>query len=482
MSKPHAVCIPFPEQGHINPTMKLAKLLHQRGFHITFVNTHFNHSRILKSRGPNSLDGLPDFRFESIPDGLPPAENKADATQDIPSLCGSLPKFCLDPFRKLITELNDNRSGGVPPVSCVVSDGCMSFTIKAAEEFGIPVTLFYPFGACGFMGFLQYRQLLEKGIIPFKDESYFTNGYLDTTLDWIPGMKNIRLKDLPTLLRITDRNDTMFNFIMREVDASANASAILFNSFHPLEHKVLEALSPMIPRQIYTAGPIHLLVQKTQPKSLSSIKSNLWKEELECLEWLNSKDTKSVIYVNFGSITPMTPQQLVEFAWGLANSEKPFIWIIRPDIIDGNSAIIPTEFVEETKERCMISSWCPQEEVLNHPAIGGFLSHCGWNSTLESLSAGVPIIGWPFFAEQQTNCWFLCSDLGVGMAIDTDVKRDEVEKLVRELIDGEKGKEMREKAMEWKRIAEEVTEPGGSSLVNLDKMIQEVLLAPLSKP
>ncbi|KAF4373725.1 hypothetical protein F8388_010681 [Cannabis sativa] len=482
MSKPHAVCIPFPVQGHINPMMKLAKLLHLKGFHITFVNTQFNHIRLLKSRGPNSLDGFPDFRFESIPDGLPMTEQKADATQDIPSLCVSTEKNCIGPFRELLLQLNDSTSSGVPPVSCVVSDGFMSFTIKAAEEFGVPIALYWTISACGFMGFLHYRQLLEKEIIPFKDESYLTNGYLDTTLDWIPGMNNIRLKDLPSLMRIMDRNDIMFNYIMRQIEASYIKVPSLFNTFHPLEYKVLEALFPMIPNQIYTVGPIHLLLKKTQPKSLSSIGSNLWKEELECLQWLNSREANSVIYVNFGSITAMTPDELVEFAWGLANSGKPFVWIIRPDIIDGNSGIIPTEFVEETRERCVICSWCPQEEVLNHPAIGGFLSHCGWNSTLESLSAGVPIIGWPFFADQQTNCWFLCSDLGVGIEIDTNVKRNEVEKLVRELMGGEKGKEMREKAMEWKRMAEEVVKPCGSSMVNFDKLIEEVLQGPLSKP
>ncbi|XP_030509618.2 7-deoxyloganetin glucosyltransferase [Cannabis sativa] len=482
MSKPHAVCIPFPVQGHINPMMKLAKLLHLKGFHITFVNTQFNHNRLLKSRGPNSLDGFPDFRFESIPDGLPMTEQKADATQDILSLCVSTEKNCIGPFRELLLQLNDSTSSGVPPVSCVVSDGFMSFTIKAAEEFGVPIALYWTISACGFMGFLHYRQLLEKEIIPFKDESYLTNGYLDTTLDWIPGMNNIRLKDLPSLMRIMDRNDIMFNYIMRQIEASYIKVPSLFNTFHPLEYKVLEALFPMIPNQIYTVGPIHLLLKKTQPKSLSSIGSNLWKEELECLQWLNSREANSVIYVNFGSITAMTPDELVEFAWGLANSGKPFVWIIRPDIIDGNSGIIPTEFVEETRERCVICSWCPQEEVLNHPAIGGFLSHCGWNSTLESLSAGVPIIGWPFFADQQTNCWFLCSDLGVGIEIDTNVKRDEVEKLVRELMGGEKGKEMRKKAMEWKRMAEEVAKPCGSSMVNFDKLIEEVLQGPLSKP
>ncbi|KAI3786660.1 hypothetical protein L1987_40521 [Smallanthus sonchifolius] len=137
MRKPHAICIPFPAQGHINPMMNLAKLLHFKGFHISFVNTHFNHNGLLRSRGPSSLDGLPDFRFYSIPDGLPPSD--AESTQSIPALCQSLPNCSLEPLCDLIAKLNN--AAEEPPVSCIVSDGCMSFTLKAAEKFGLPEVL-----------------------------------------------------------------------------------------------------------------------------------------------------------------------------------------------------------------------------------------------------------------------------------------------------------------------------------------------------
>lgn len=162
--KPHAVCIPFPAQGHINPMLKLAKLLHHKGFHITFVNTEYNHKRLLKSRGPNSLDGLPSFTFETIPDGLPPTD--ANATQDIPSLCESTRTKCLPYFRDLLYKLNS--SPNIPPVSCIVSDGVMSFTVEAAQELGLPEVLFWTTSACGFMGYVQYQNLIEEGLIPLK--------------------------------------------------------------------------------------------------------------------------------------------------------------------------------------------------------------------------------------------------------------------------------------------------------------------------
>ncbi|KAI8014723.1 7-deoxyloganetin glucosyltransferase [Camellia lanceoleosa] len=191
LEKPHAVCIPYPAQGHINPMLKLSKLLHQKGFHITFVNTEFNHKRLLKSRGPDSLNGLSSFRFETIPDGLP--ESDADATQDIPSLCESTRKHCVAPFKDLLSKLNDTASSNVPPVTCIVSDGIMSFTVHAAEELGIPEVLLWTASACGFMGYEQYRNLIDKGYIPLKDKSCMTNGYLDTVIDWIPGMKGMEI-------------------------------------------------------------------------------------------------------------------------------------------------------------------------------------------------------------------------------------------------------------------------------------------------
>ncbi|XP_002513938.2 7-deoxyloganetin glucosyltransferase isoform X1 [Ricinus communis] len=473
LEKSHAVCIPYPAQGHINPMLKLAKFLYHKGFHITFVNSEYNHRRLLKSRGPDSLDGLSSFRFETIPDGLPPTDT--DATQDIPSLCFSTKNACLPHFKNVLSKLNDTPSS-VPPVSCIISDGVMSFTLDAAQELGIPEVLFWTTSACGFLAYLHYHQLIKKGYTPLKDESSLTNGYLDTVIDWIPGTKDIRLKDIPSFVRTTNPEDIMLNFLVSETERAQKASAIILNTFDALEHDVLAAFPSLIP-PVYSVGSLQLLLNNIKDNDLKLIGSNLWKEETGCLEWLDSKEPNSVVYVNFGCITVMTSAQLGEFAWGLANSEKTFLWVIRPDLVDGNTAALPPEFVSMTRERGLLPSWCPQEQVLNHPSIGGFLTHSGWNSTLESICGGVPMICWPFFAEQQTNCKYTCNEWGIGMEINSDVKRNEVESLVIELMDGDKGKAMKKKAMEWKRIAEEAVSTKGSSYQNLDNMIKQVLLS-----
>ncbi|XWS41594.1 hypothetical protein CRYUN_Cryun17cG0095300 [Craigia yunnanensis] len=232
--KPHAVCVPYPSQGHVTPMMQLAKLLHSRG-------------RLVRSKGAESIKGLPDFRFETIPDGLPYSDH--DATQDIPALCDSTRKNCLAPFLEFVAKLNS--SSEVPPVTCIISDGVMSFGIKAGEILGIPEFQFWTASVCGFMGYLQYSQLVKRGIVPFKDENFVSDGTLDTPIDWITGMSNMRLKDIPSFIRTTDPNDIMFDFMGSEAQNCLKSSVIIFNTFDELEHEVLEAIVAQFPH-IYT--------------------------------------------------------------------------------------------------------------------------------------------------------------------------------------------------------------------------------------
>ncbi|XP_073022048.1 7-deoxyloganetin glucosyltransferase-like [Primulina eburnea] len=469
--KPHAVVVPYPAQGHITPILKLAKLLHHRGFFITFVNTEFNHNRLLRARGPEAVKDLEDFRFRTIPDGLPPSDK--DATQDIPQLCDSLRRNGLPPFLELIKNLNE--SPDYPKVSCIVSDAVMSFTLDAAEQLGILEVVFYTTSACGFMAYCHFRELVARGIFPLKDESYLTNGYLETKLDWVPGMKNIRLRDFPSFIRSTDPDEIMVHYNILQTKNVSRAKAVIINTYEELEKDVVHALSQKFDR-VHTIGPLHLLERVVQNPEIKSIGPSLWKENEECMEWLDQREPNSVLYVNFGSITVLSPAQLLEFAWGLANSDQQFLWIIRPDLVSGDKAILPEEYSKEVKDRAMMVEWCSQEQVLAHPSVGGFLTHSGWNSTIECISEGVPMICWPFFAEQQTNCRYACTEWEIGLEIEGDVEREKVANLVKVLMEGEKGKEMRKKALEWKDKAQLAAKPGGSSYNNFEVLVNEILL------
>ncbi|KAK6121220.1 hypothetical protein DH2020_045046 [Rehmannia glutinosa] len=298
---------------------------------------------------------------------------------------------------------------------------------------------------------------------------------METLIDWVPGLIPLRLKDFPNVNQTTDPNDPLLNFVITEVARSSKASATIINTIDALEHNVLTSLSSLCP-PIYTVGSLHLLFSQLPANyTLKSMRSDLWKEDPACLYWLDSKPQNSVIYVNFGSITVLNPQQLIEFAWGLAESKKNFMWIVRPDLVQGENAALPLEFWEKIGDRGFVARWSHQEQVLGHPAVGGFLTHCGWNSMLETLCNGVPMLCWPFFSYQNLNCRYVCEEWGIGMEIGGDVKRDEVGSLVRELMDGEKGKMLKKRALEWKEKAAEAVGAGGSPSLNLDRLISEVL-------
>ncbi|XP_058787304.1 linamarin synthase 2-like [Vicia villosa] len=469
--KPHAVFVPFPAQGHVNPSMQLAKLFRCNGFHITFVNNEFNHKRLIKSLGEEFVKGLPDFQFETIPDGLPVSDK--DATQDIPALCDATRKNCYGPFKELVIKLNTSSPY---PVTCIIADGTFGFAGRVARDLGIPELQLWTASACGFVGYLQFEELVKREILPFKDENFNVDGTLDTSLDWITGMKDIRLKDLPSFIRVTDLNDIMFDFLGSEAQNCLKSSAIIINTFEELEGEALNNLKAKNPN-IYSIGPINTLGRHfpKQDNGFKASGSNFWKSDSECIKWLNNWEPCSVLYINYGSITVMTDHHLNEFAWGIANSKLPFLWIMRPDIVMGESTTLPQEFLDEVKDRGYITSWCFQDQVLAHPSVGGFLTHCGWNSTLEAITYGVPTICWPFFAEQQTNCRYLCNIWKIGMEINHDVKREEITNLVIELMEGQKGKEMRQKSLEWKKKTRIATDFGGSSYKNFHKLIKEIL-------
>ncbi|KAI9120371.1 hypothetical protein K1719_007404 [Acacia pycnantha] len=481
-AKPHVVCVPLPLQGHMNPMLILSKLLHLHGFQVTFVLTHFNFSLLLDSKGPDSVKGLPGFRFEAISDWLPPESKRG--ILNLPELCMSIIVEGLRSFRELIAKLQQGGLPDVPPVSCIVSDGVMGFTMKAAEDFGIPEFMLFTPSGCGMLGYLNFDELEKRGFFPLKDEKNLQDGYLDTEVDWIPSMKGIRLREIPTFFRTTDPSDIMFNYNRDSVTNAIKAKGVILNTFQELESETLAAIKSTYPH-LYPIGPLPLLLhnhpkhhhhQSDANNADPTIDLNLWNAEAKCLQWLDTKEKASVVYVNFGSLVIMNPNQLQEFAWGLANSGYSFLWVIRPNLVEGGEEVLSEEnFKKKTEGRCMIVGWCPQEKVLSHESVGGFLSHCGWNSTLESISEGVVMVCWPFFAEQQMNCFYVCKRWGIGMEIEEgEVKREKIERVVREVMEGERGKKMREKALEWKLKAQAATLPGGSSYATFVTLVHKL--------
>lgn len=314
----------------------------------------------------------------------------------------------------------------------------------------------------------------------YADDDYLTDGTLDAPLDWVTGMgENVRLRDLPSFFQSTDPNEIMFHYMLAEAEDCLRSTALIFNNFDDFE---LEAVQTVKTKyncpNVYLIGPLSLLEEKHVPKSVSeSLNSSLWKQDPTVFNWLEKREPESVLYVNYGCVAVMSNHHFQELAWGIANSKQPFLWVVRPDVVKDGPGTLPEGFLEETKDRGLIVSWCAQEKVLCHPAVGAFFTHCGWNSMTETICGGVPVICWPWNSDQMTNCHCACTPIwGIGMEINPDVKRDEVSALVTEMMIGEEGKQKRKKAQEWKQKAERATDVGGSSYNNFEKLIKEVLL------
>ncbi|CAO2176344.1 unnamed protein product [Urochloa humidicola] len=366
MARPHAVVVPYPGSGHINPALQLAQLLRRHGVFITFVITEHNLRCVQAAAGEGTaVSGREAFRIETIPDGLVDAD-RGQQDYDLGLSKATVHRFAA-PLRELVARLR----GGVPPVTCVLPTSLMSFALEVARELGVPSMVLWACSAAALSAEMRLRQLRNRGYLPLKDESCLTNGYLEETIiNWIPGMPPISLGDVSSLVRTTDADDFGLWFSETEANNCTKAGALIMNTFDALEPDVLAALRAEYPR-IFTVGPLgsqlrrcHHLDQEQAGAAHDSIDLTLWKHDTGCLAWLDAQDPGSVVYANLGSLTVLTADQLAEFAWGLAEAGHPFLLVVRDDLVRGRVgsgvAALPPQFLAETAERCRVATWCPQ--------------------------------------------------------------------------------------------------------------------------
>lgn len=473
---PHVLLFPLPLQGPVNSTFKLAELLCLAGLHITVLLTEDIHSRLLRNANTQSrFDRYPGFQLKTIPDGLP--ENHSRSGDKFMELFDSLKSKTKSLFKEMLTY----GAGGLSsetrrPVSFIIADGILGFTCDVAQELGIPIVYIRTISPCCLWVFFCLPKLIEAGELPFAGDD------LDTLIKSIPGTENfLRRRDLPDFCRLGDLSHENIQLYKTESQENARAYGLILNTFEELDELVLSHMRTVCPN-LYTIGPLHAhlktkLSKETTSNPASSSSSSLWKEDMSCLTWLDSQPSRSVIYVSFGSIATLTKEQLMEFWHGLVNSGIKFLWVIRPDSIAGKGweNQIPAELLEGTKQRGYIVSWAPQEKVLEHAAIGGFWTHNGWNSTLESIYAGVPMICWPYFIDQLVNSRFVSEVWKLGLDMKDTCDRAVVEKMVRELMEVRK-EEFLKRADEMAKLARRCLceGEGPSSLSNLDRLIRDI--------
>lgn len=297
---------------------------------------------------------------------------------------------------------------------------------------------------------------------------------MDRLITRVPGMESfLRCRDLPAgFCQVSDLSDPNLFILTNQIRQS---QALIINSFEELEGPILSQIRTRYPK-IYTIGPVHEHLKKKlrsigKQESYSS-STDLFKVDKTCITWLDNQPPQSVLYVSFGSVTIMTREQLMEFWYGLVNSKKKFLWVIRPESVNNLGEILQ-ELQEGEKKRGYIIKWAPQEEVLAHKAIGGFLTHSGWNSTLESIVAGVPMICWPYFGDQQVNSRFVSEVWNLGLDMKDVCDRRVVEKMVNDLMVDRREEFVRSTA-KMAELARKSVSEGGSSSCCLNSLIDDM--------
>ncbi|PPS19493.1 hypothetical protein GOBAR_AA01088 [Gossypium barbadense] len=427
---PHVLVFPFPLQGHINSMIKLAELLAIAGFKLTFLNSHHNHERL------------------TITDGLP---------------------------------LDHPRSGNW---FLDMLEDTMELKMKESlrEELGIPIIIFRTSSPRSFWVSYSIPDIIQAGELPINGSED-----MDRLITTVPGMETyLRCRDLPTFCRKLDIEDSIMKLVVKQTRKSLQADALILNTAEELDGPILSQIRTKCPR-VYAVGPLHAQLNTRlnakHGESYDHFSNTLWEVDKSCIFWLNKQPNRSVIYVSFGSITSTSREQLVELWYGLLNSKTKFLLVVRPNSVigkDGEGEDVVMELMEKSKDRSYIVNWAPQEAVLNHPAVGGFFTHNGWNSTLESIVAGVPMICWPYFADQHVNSRVVSEVWKIGLDMKDVCDRKIVEKMVNDVMVDRK-EEFAKSAYEMAKVTNQCVNVGGSSYSNLDCLVEDIRIMSLKK-
>jgi len=477
----HAVIVPFPAQGHVNALMNLAQLLCIRGVFVTFVNAEWIHKSMVEaSKNGKSLVSQDEveleqqgwrIRFLYIPDGSP---GNHDHTSNPIEFVLSLQK--MGPALEELLKTAQGKSPSFPPITFIISDAFMSCTEQVASNMGVPKVIFWPLCAAVSISQLYSNLLASEGHIPAHVSERDNPEKLVTCL---PG--NIPpLKPTDLICRYHDEDSAAvgLDIALYESQKQSKGDYVLVNTFEDLEGRdAITALSvngcPAL-----AIGPLFLPNFLEGRESCSS----LWEEEEgSCLTWLDIQQPGSVIYISFGSVAMKSEQQLEQLALGLEGSGQPFLWVVQ--LNKGEVATFPEGFEERTKERALFVRWAPQPKVLAHVSVGLFLTHSGWNSTLEAMSMGVPVVGFPDIFDQFLNCRFGKEVWKIGLAfedveIDQNkvVMKEEVEEVMRTMIRTPEGKKLRDNVLRLKESATKAVLPGGSSFLNLNTFVKDMTM------
>ncbi|KAI3917366.1 hypothetical protein MKW98_027285 [Papaver atlanticum] len=448
----HVVAMPYPGRGHVNPMMNLCKLLVSKmgeNIKISFVVTEEWCSFIDANPRP------PQIQLRTIPNVIPSELVRA---LDFSGFVDSVFTNVEAPVEQLMDKLELES-----PVTAIIADTYLALAVNVGYRKNIPVVSLWTMSPSVFSVFYHFDLFAQNGHFPV---DLSERG--DEMIDYIPGIAPTRLSDMPTIF--DGSGGKVLGRVMEAFELVRKAQCVLFTSFHELEVQVVETLMSILPFPVYCIGPS--IPHLAQVPNDNSIKQDY-------LKWLDVQPRNSVLYVSLGSFLSVSKEQMEEIYAGLRDSGVRYLLISRVD----TSRVEVTSSDEEMKStRSLVVPWCDQLRVLCHSSIGGFWTHCGWNSTLEGVYSGVPMLTFPIFFDQIPNRKLIVDDWKVGMKVtgaDKLVTRHEISKIVEKFMDLDEGneecKDMRRRSNELKESCRKALACGGTSDTNLNAFIKTIL-------
>ncbi|CAA0807509.1 UDP-glycosyltransferase 73B3 [Striga hermonthica] len=381
MGQLHIVLFPAMAYGHIIPTLDLAKLFTSRGLRATIITTPTFAPPVERARSSGHEVGLETLDFPPENSLLPKNIVSLDQVPNPELLAKFFEATALlgDPLERLLRHLN---------ASCLVSDMLHPWTVGPANSLGIPRLVFHGMGSFA----LCASEHMHAHKLMFESLSSDSDAFV---LPGLPHKVTFVRSQVPCYY--LGHDDVFLSHRKKMVKSDKESFGVVVNSFYELEPDYADHYKNVLGLKAWHVGPLLLLCNNNKPQRGKESDIN----EHECLAWLDSKKSNSVVYMCFGSMVTFTRGQLHEIAAGLESLGHGFVWTVRHE---GTKDPLPEGFEERMRGKgLVIRGWAPQLTILGHEAVGAFMTHCGWNSILEGVCAGVPMVTWPAFAEQFYN-------------------------------------------------------------------------------
>ncbi|CAL5052378.1 unnamed protein product [Urochloa decumbens] len=462
---PHVLLICYPGQGHINPMLRLAKRLATKGLLVTCCSSSIVRDKLAAASGVSAGGaGVPvgrgRLRFDFLDDPFDGTE--LDLHDFLHHLETSGPPA--------LAALLRRQAEAGRPVACVVGNPFLPWATDVAADAGVPAAVLWVQSCAVFSIYYHFA----NGLVKFPREG-------DDARLAIPGLPDLSAADVPSFLHASHPYKVLGDTVQGQFRNMARASWVLVNSFAELERDTLAALPGVTPRppRLIPVGPLVELGVGGQEEgddgAGAAMRGDLISAAEECVAWLDTQAPRSVVYASVGSIVMLSAEAVAEMAHGLAAAGQPFLWVVRPD----TRPLLPEGFILDGAAaaaggRGMVVPWSPQDRVLAHPAVACFLTHCGWNSTLETVAAGVPVVAFPQWGDQCTDAKFLVDDLRMGVHLRAPLRREGVREAVDAVVAGPEADAMRANARAWSATARATVALGGSSDLHVQAFVDEV--------